>query len=68
MTSAKKATTKYKHPPAVYVLRDIDPQLWARVKARADEEQRTLKAAMTRLLQAYAAKPEVIRAILEGAL
>lgn len=63
MIASKK---KYKHSPAIYVLRDIDPRLWAQVKAHAQEEQRTLKAVLTRVLEAYAAKPEAIRAILEG--
>lgn len=37
-----------------YLLRSIDPALWARVKARADADGLTLRDAILALLQAYA--------------
>lgn len=37
-----------------YILRTIDPELWVRVKARADREGLPLRALILALLRAYA--------------
>jgi hypothetical protein len=36
-----------------FLLRDIDPALWAKVKARAVEEGHTLRWVLLKLLAAY---------------
>jgi len=38
-----------------YLLRDIDARLWARVKARADADGRSLRGLIIWLLTRYAA-------------
>jgi predicted HicB family RNase H-like nuclease len=38
---------------ASYILRDIDPELWKRVKAKAALEGVSLKALIERLLRAW---------------
>jgi hypothetical protein len=37
-----------------YILRDIDPHLWARVKARSEAEDIPLKAIILKMLALYA--------------
>ena len=37
-----------------YILRDIDPDLWSRVKARAEPEGRSLRGLILWLLTRYA--------------
>lgn len=39
---------------ASYILRDVDPDLWARVKARAETEGRSLRGLILWLLTKYA--------------
>jgi plasmid stability protein len=36
-----------------YLLRDIDPDLWARVKTRAARDRHSVKDVILRLLRAY---------------
>lgn len=36
-----------------YLLRDIDPALWAKVKARAIKDGHTLRVVLLRLLASY---------------
>jgi plasmid stability protein len=38
-----------------YLLRDIDPELWTRVKVRAAREGVSMRAVLIRLLRAYVA-------------
>lgn len=38
-----------------YILRNIDPDLWARVKARSETEGIPLRAVILKLLESYAA-------------
>lgn len=38
-----------------YILRTIDPDLWARVKARAEKQDIPLRMLILTLLEAYAA-------------
>lgn len=38
-----------------YILRDLPPDLWAEVKARADREGKPLRAVLLQLLADYAA-------------
>lgn len=39
---------------ASYILREIDPEFWARVKRRVESEGRGLKWVVLRLLELYA--------------
>lgn len=41
-----------------YILRDIDPELWKRVKSKAALEPVSLKALIERLLRAWLASPK----------
>ena len=45
-----------------YILRTIDPELWARVKARSQAEGIPLRAVILKLLALYAEGDIVIRA------
>jgi hypothetical protein len=40
-----------------YILRDVPPDLWEAVRARAAEDGEPLKAVILRLLQRYVAEP-----------
>lgn len=40
--------------PITYSLKDIDPQLWARVGQRLEQEHRTRRVVVVRLLELYA--------------
>lgn len=37
-----------------YILRNIDPDLWARFKARSEEEQIPMRVLILKLIEAYA--------------
>lgn len=39
---------------AAYIIRNIDPKLWTRVKLRAEQETITLRQVLLLLLRAYA--------------
>ena len=39
----------------MYVLRDVPPEIWDRVRARAEAEQRSLRSVVLALLKYYAA-------------
>ena len=41
-------------PTTSYLLRDIDPELWRRVKSRAALDGLSLKDIITKMLRAYA--------------
>jgi hypothetical protein len=45
-----------------YILRTIDPDLWARVKARSDQDQIPLRAIILALLELYAAEKVNVKA------
>lgn len=45
-----------------YILRKIDPDLWARVKARSDSDGMPLRAIILKLLEMYGAGEIVIKA------
>jgi hypothetical protein len=47
---------------ASYILRTIDPDLWARVKARSEAEGIPLRAIILKCLAMYAAGELVIKA------
>jgi plasmid stability protein len=38
-----------------YLIRDIDPDLWTRVKVRAAREGESIRSVLIRLLRAYVA-------------
>lgn len=44
---------------ASYIIRNIDPSLWADVKARAAAEERPLRAVLLRLLRLYVRGPSL---------
>lgn len=47
---------------AAYILRNIDPALWARVKTRSELDGMPLRAVILKLLEEYAAGAIIIRA------
>jgi hypothetical protein len=41
--------------PVTYLLRDVDAQLWARFKARAESNGQPMRTALLQLVEVYAA-------------
>lgn len=50
----------------VYLIRDIDPQLWKRVKVRAAQQGEPIRTVLIRALTAYAAGKELKPVVKDG--